>query len=187
MDSHKRRTMKYLPLVIALLCAGAASAQDRIWRCGSEFINDVNIARQRGCKDTGLGKLGGSTSMKLSEVTVPVDDDGHFRVRGTVNGQPAVFLVDTGATFVGISDELARRANLLGGAAVQFRTANGVRDSRVVQGVNVMAGSLGVPDGVAVAVGTIGLGDDVLLGQSFLSHFEITMNGKQMVIRNRIQ
>jgi aspartyl protease family protein len=95
--------------------------------------------------------------------------------------------VDTGATFVGISDDLARRANLQGGAPVQFQTANGVQASRVVEGVNVMAGPLGVPNGVKVAVGTIGLGNDVLLGQSFLSHFEITMNGKQMVIRNRTE
>ncbi|WP_213957370.1 MULTISPECIES: TIGR02281 family clan AA aspartic protease [unclassified Variovorax] len=174
--------MKYLLWALALACAGSASAQERIWRCGNEFINDPHIARQRGCRDTGLGK---SSTKQPSAMTVPVDDDGHYRVRGTVNGQPAVFLVDTGATFVGISDDLARRANLQGGAPVQFQTANGVQASRVVEGVNVMAGSLGVPNGVKVAVGTIGLGNDVLLGQSFLSHFEITMNGKQMVIRNR--
>ncbi|MEJ8855937.1 retropepsin-like aspartic protease [Variovorax robiniae] len=175
--------MKYLLWAIALACAGSASAQERIWRCGNEFINDPHIARQKGCKDTGLGK----PALKTAAVTVPVDDDGHFRMRGTVNGQPAVFLVDTGATFVGISDDLARRANLHGGAPVQFHTANGVRASRVVEGVNVTAGSLAVPNGVKVAVGTIGLGNDVLLGQSFLSHFEITMNGKQMVIRNRTE
>jgi len=175
--------MKYLLLAAALLCAQFASADERIWRCGNEFINDPHVARHRGCKDTGLGK----PSAKPSVVTVPVDDDGHFRVRGTVNGQPAVFIVDTGATFVGISDELARRANLQGGAPVQFHTANGVQSSRVLDGVNVMAGSLAVPRGVKVAVGTIGLGNDVLLGQSFLSHFDITMSGKQMVIRNRTE
>jgi len=176
--------MKYVLWAIALACAGPASAQERIWRCGNEFINDPHIARHRGCRDTGLVKTSAKPDAAL---TVPVDDDGHFRVRGTVNGQPAVFLVDTGATFVGVSDDLARRANLQGGAPIQFHTANGVQSSRVVEGVKVMAGSLAVPNGVKVAVGTIGLGNEVLLGQSFLSHFEITMNGKQMVIRNRTE
>jgi clan AA aspartic protease (TIGR02281 family) len=180
--------MKTLLFALALACAGtAASAQDRIWRCGAEYTSNTYLAQQRGCKELSSGRVAAPAPPISSAITVLVDDDGHFRMRGTINGQPAVFLVDTGATFVGISDELAQRANVQGGAAVKLHTANGVRDSRLVEGVHVMAGSLGVPEGVKVAIGPTGLGEDVLLGQSFLSHFDITMNGKQLVIRDRAQ
>ena len=36
-----------------------------------------------------------------------------------------------------------------------------------------------------VAVGTAGQGNEVLLGQSFLRNFDVTMNDRQMVIRTR--
>ena len=35
--------------------------------------------------------------------------DGHFRTSGTINGEPVVFMLDTGATGVALSESLARR------------------------------------------------------------------------------
>jgi len=54
-------------------------------------------------------------------------NDGHFRVPGSINGQPVVFMVDTGASLIAVTDALAQRAGLTGGETTQFRTANGVR------------------------------------------------------------
>lgn len=44
--------MKKLSLAVLLLttCYGAAYAQDRIYRCGNEYINNASVAKQRGCK-----------------------------------------------------------------------------------------------------------------------------------------
>jgi len=64
---------------------------------------------------------GGETSVELAR-------DGHFWLRGEVNGQPASFLVDTGATLTAISAETAAAAGLeerSGGLPVQMQTANG--------------------------------------------------------------
>ena len=36
-------------LAVAVSCAQGALAQDRIFRCGNEYTNDVSKARQRGC------------------------------------------------------------------------------------------------------------------------------------------
>jgi aspartyl protease family protein len=56
-------------------------------------------------------------------VAIARDRDGHFRVEGAVNGQPVTFLVDTGASMVGVTEPLAERAGLDGGEPVRFRTA----------------------------------------------------------------
>lgn len=67
--------------------------------------------------------------------------DGHFRVAGSVNGQPVRFMVDTGASLIAVSDALAQQAGLQGGQVTQFRTANGVRSGRVVAAQSVAVGA----------------------------------------------
>ena len=115
---------------------------------------------------------------------VPVSPNGHYHMRGAINGVPVSFLVDTGATYVSMSAELARRASLSGGEAVQFQTAAGVRSGRIVQGVVVAAGPFQIPD-TTVAINTGQTGDQVLLGQSFLRRFLIVMDGNQMILREK--
>jgi len=64
---------------------------------------------------------GGETRVQLSR-------DGHFWLRGELNGHPARFLVDTGATLTAISPETAVAAGLeerSGGLPVRMQTANG--------------------------------------------------------------
>ena len=50
---------------------------------------------------------------------------GHYVATGTLNGQPAVFLLDTGATTVSVPEVLAQQLGLAKGTAMQSRTANG--------------------------------------------------------------
>ncbi|MBO9497857.1 MAG: TIGR02281 family clan AA aspartic protease [Novosphingobium sp.] len=62
------------------------------------------------------------------ETHIPLSDDGHFWVRARVNGVPASFLVDTGATLTTLNAETARKAGLEpreGGLPVMMQTANG--------------------------------------------------------------
>jgi aspartyl protease family protein len=71
------------------------------------------------------------------------------------------------------------------GVPITFRTANGELPGRVVQGVPVTVGPVAV-SGVRVGVGLVGGdADDALLGQSFLSQFDITLGRDQMVLRKR--
>lgn len=63
------------------------------------------------------------------ETRVPISRDGHFWLQAEVNGTPARFMVDTGATLTSLSPDLAERAGLearSGGVPVMLRTANGV-------------------------------------------------------------
>lgn len=51
--------------------------------------------------------------------------DGHYFSSGTVNGIPVVFMIDTGATTVSISTEIASRAGIQKCTPQQTATANG--------------------------------------------------------------
>lgn len=62
------------------------------------------------------------------ETHIEMAPDGHFWLRAEVNGVPANFLVDTGATLTAISQETADEAGLkprAGGIPVRMKTANG--------------------------------------------------------------
>jgi aspartyl protease family protein len=111
--------------------------------------------------------------------------DGHFYAPGTVNGQPVMFMVDTGASLVSVSEPVALAAGLRGGVPTTFHTANGAQPGRVVDGVTIALGSARVTN-VRVGVG-LRMGDhqQALLGQSFLAKFDIAMTQNQMVLRAR--
>lgn len=121
------------------------------------------------------------------ELLIPRHADGHFRIAGAINGEPVLFLVDTGASVVGVSEALARRAGLQGGEPASFHTANGVREGRMVRAGRIeLQGGTTVRD-LRVGVG-LALGENdaqALLGQNFLQHFDVTMDRDSMRLRPR--
>lgn len=119
------------------------------------------------------------------ELVIQRAADGHFYAPGRVQGLEVTFLVDTGASLVTVSDEFARKARLPAGTPTTFRTANGDRQGRVVDGVTIAIGPVEASN-IRVGVGLRG-GDahDVLLGQSFLSKFDIELGKDQMVLKPR--
>jgi aspartyl protease family protein len=119
------------------------------------------------------------------DLVIPRAQDGHFYTPGSINGREVLFVVDTGASLVSVSEPLAQAAGLRGGVPTTFHTANGERSGRVVSGVDVSVGPVRVSN-VRVGVG-LSLGDDnqALLGQSFLSKFDISLGQNQMVLRAR--
>ncbi len=119
------------------------------------------------------------------ELVIPKSRDGHFYAAGTVNGRNVMFMVDTGASTVTISEKFARNAGVADGLPTTFHTANGDVQGRTVADVPVSLGPIKV-SGVRVGVGLLGGDeDDALLGQSFLSKFDITMSKEQMTLRPR--
>lgn len=117
------------------------------------------------------------------ELVIPRHRDGHFYVEGTVNGKPIRFMVDTGATGVVVTEAFARGAGLPQGEPTTFNTANGPLTGRTVRGMAVTAGPLSVSP-TSVGVGLLGGKSDVgLLGQSFLSKFQVSMTRERMVLR----
>jgi aspartyl protease family protein len=119
------------------------------------------------------------------DLVIKRSKDGHFYTTGTINGREARFMVDTGASLVSVSESFALKASIGAGVPATFRTANGDRPGRIVEGLSVAIGPVSVTN-IKVGVGLSG-GDesDALLGQSFLSKFDMTMNNNQMVLRAR--
>ena len=107
------------------------------------------------------------------ETRVPLARDGHFWLRGEINGVPANFLVDTGATLTAVSAETAARVGLEPGLAdfpVIMQTANGsVRADRTtideLRFGNVAARGLD-------AIIAPGLGPTNVIGMNLLSRLQ---------------
>jgi aspartyl protease family protein len=119
------------------------------------------------------------------DLVIPRARDGHFYAKGQINGQPVNFLVDTGASLVTVSHQFARKASIPRGEPTVFKTANGDLSGRIVSGVAVSVGPMAVSR-VRLGVGLEGQDEDAaLLGQSFLSKFDVVLQKNQMILRPR--
>ncbi|SKA22017.1 retropepsin-like aspartic protease family protein [Consotaella salsifontis] len=95
--------------------------------------------------------------------------DGHFRTDARLNGRPVPVLVDTGATYLAISEETARRVGLFvrtDDYRYTANTANGPRKVALAHLDRVEIGDIRVRD-VDALVMKGGL-SETLLGMSFL-------------------
>ena len=111
--------------------------------------------------------------------------NGHFYTTGKINGVDVKFLVDTGASLVSVSEKFAQKAGIVGGVPTTFQTANGEQPGRVVGNVGVSIGLITVSN-VKVGVGLrMRDEDEALLGQSFLSKFDVAIGKDQMTLQPR--
>ena len=95
------------------------------------------------------------------ETRVPLARDGHFWLEARINGQPARFLVDTGATLTAVSSETAARVGLgprATGMPVRMQTANGSVGNVAARGLD--------------AVIAPGLGPTNVIGMNLLSRLQ---------------
>lgn len=116
------------------------------------------------------------------ELQLQRNRQGHYVLSGLINGVDAVLLLDTGATDVVIPAELADRAQLARGAAMQAMTANGavtVYNTRIPE---LQMGDIRLYD-VRASVNPAMHGDMVLLGMSALRHIEFTQRGDTLTLR----
>ena len=115
------------------------------------------------------------------EISVPVSRDGHYYLDGAVNGVPLTFMIDTGATYVSVGEDFARKARLPEGITGYFSTANGTVEGKIVKDQVVEAEDFKV-SGLSVAVTPLGEKKG-LLGQNFLRRFEVSQSAGVMRLR----
>ncbi|MCU7905303.1 MAG: TIGR02281 family clan AA aspartic protease [Candidatus Thiodiazotropha sp. (ex Epidulcina cf. delphinae)] len=106
---------------------------------------------------------------------------GHYVAPGRINGVPVTYLLDTGATFVAVSSELAERADLQRGASAQSRTANGVVRSWLTNIDQLQLGPIMMREVKATILPNMPE-NEVLLGMSFLQHLALKQQGDELVI-----
>ena len=110
--------------------------------------------------------------------------DGHYYATLTLNGEPVVFMADTGATNMVLSQEDARRVGIDPGSLMylgQAYTANGVvRTARVTLETVELGPFRDAPFPAWVNDGEM---DGSLLGMDYLGQFRIEIAGDRMILR----
>ena len=131
--------------------------------------------------------LGGSSTPAAggSRIVLTADGRGHFMPQGQINGRSVQFMVDTGATVVAIGEPEARRINIpfKKGRQVMMNTANG---SAI--GYEVKLDSLRLGDMMSynvTAVVTPQAMPYILLGNSYLTRFQMSRTNDQMTLQKR--
>ncbi len=107
--------------------------------------------------------------------------DGHYRTQALINGEKVDVLVDTGATGVAISQQVADKLQLKSINAVRTNTANGDSIGYMVRLESVQIGGVTAHD-VAAMIAP-GLEGDVLLGMSFLGRMDVRLYRGEMTIK----
>lgn len=132
------------------------------------------------------GSVGGaSPTPDGRRIVVTAGSGGHFLTSGSINGSPVRFLVDTGATTVAMGAADAQRLGIdyRKGTPGQSATANGVVTVYHVLLNSVRIGDVDVHE-VDATVLPMPMGQ-VLLGNSFLSRFNMKRENDQLVLERR--
>ncbi|MGB2831765.1 MAG: retropepsin-like aspartic protease [Methylotenera sp.] len=123
-----------------------------------------------------IKKLGESSTVVLKRGL-----DGHYRTEALINGQKVDVLVDTGATGVAISQNVADKLKLSSIDAIRTNTANGDSVGYMVRLQSVKIGGV-TAENVSAMIAP-GLDGDVLLGMSFLGRMDVRLYKGEMTIK----
>lgn len=114
-------------------------------------------------------------------VSLQANRNGHYVAAGTINTEEVVFMLDTGATGVSVPKQVATRLNLQPEGEAIVVTANGRIVVNRVKLNSVAVGDLVLHD-VAGHINPHMGGEEVLLGMSYLRHFELLQKGNQLTL-----
>lgn len=128
---------------------------------------------------------GGASGTSGTRLVLTAGTGGHFLVQGQINGKAATMVIDTGATAVVLDEAQAQRMGLKYNTNLPMTvsTANGVIPAWYVKINTLRVGDLTLYDVDGVV--TSGSMPYVLLGNSFLSRFQMTRTNDQMVLEKR--
>jgi len=152
---------------------------------GDEAV--VEIAGKRHLLHVGdaPASVGAGGAVRGNRIVLTAGSGGHFTTQGAINGQAVQFLVDTGATSIalGVADAERIGLNYKSGEPAWGRTANGTVPTWRVKLGSVRIGDVEIYD-VDASVLPGGM-PYVLLGNSFLSRFQMRRDNDQMVLDRR--
>ena len=127
----------------------------------------------------------GGGGQRGNRIVLTAGTGGHFFTQGAINGRSVQFLVDTGATAVAMGVPDAERIGIdyKKGQLGRSNTANGVVSTWRVKLASVRIGDVEIRD-VDANVLPADMGQ-VLLGNSFLTRFQMTRHNDQLVLERR--
>jgi aspartyl protease family protein len=126
-----------------------------------------------------------STTVRQAAI-LTANSYGHFITTGYINGRSARFMVDTGASMIGIGASDARRLalNTREGRRITLNTANGLAQATLIKLDVVRVGDITL-NGVDAAVHETADMPYILLGMSFLNRMEMVRDGESMTLKKR--
>lgn len=128
---------------------------------------------------------GAAPAAGATRIVLTADTQGHFLPSGQINGRAVQFMVDTGASQVILSASDARRISLPfeQGQPVRVSTANGN-----ATGYRVVLSSVRLGEAQVYGVAAIVLPQAmpyILLGNSFLTRFQMQRTNDQLTLEKR--
>ncbi len=131
------------------------------------------------------GELTGAPRQSMAGETLRLvrQDDGHFWLRASVNGQSDDFMVDSGASTTAIGADLAAAAKVkLDGRTTELETANGIISAKLGDVREFRIGDLQIDDHQVVIAENFG--DTNVVGMNFLDSFSSwTVKGDVMELQ----
>lgn len=127
----------------------------------------------------------GSPDADSQRIVLQAVSNGHFLTQGQINGGSVRFMVDTGASFVaiGVADAERLGVNLRTAQPAVMGTANGATQAWRVKLNSVRVGDVTVHEVDAVVMPAPM--PYALLGNSFLTRFQMTRTNDQLVLQRR--
>ena len=152
---------------------------------------DQAVVEQNGKRNTlrvgeaPVSMVASTSGGKGNRIVLVAGTGGHFLTPGQINGKAVQFMVDTGATSVAMGAQDAERTgiNFRVGQPVMMSTANGS-----VQGYRIKLDSIRVGDVEVFGVDAVVTPQPMpymLLGNSFLTRFQMLRENDQMTLTKR--
>jgi aspartyl protease family protein len=145
-------------------------------------VNGRGVVLRQG---TPVNLGGGGGGAEGQEIILSAGPGGHFRTAGMINHKPVQFLVDTGATNISMSAADAERLGVdyRQGQLTHASTANGVVNVYITTLNSVRIGDVEVYNVYATVHETPM--EFMLLGNSFLSHFDMQRVGDTLKLTKK--
>lgn len=126
-----------------------------------------------------------TTLVSPSHIIIKANNNHHYLVKGTINGYPVNYLLDTGATDVVIPLSLAKKLQLKLGPAISVQTANGIITTYLTRIKEMNIESIQLQNIRANINPQMDNNDEILLGMSALKKLEIRqLDGQLHLIQN---
>lgn len=190
MDPNDLPRLVYLVLLLAVVGGyfivesrgriGKRAQQAAIW--GLIFLGAVAISGLRA--DVRRAALPTEAVVRGDTLEVPVAEDGHYYLTAEVNGAKVLFVVDTGASGIVLTQRDAGRAGLRPEGLAYVGTAMTANGRVPIAPVTLDRFALGGTEETEVpALVNGGELDTSLLGMSWLGRHEVTFARDRLIIR----
>jgi len=168
---HGLRNVAYLGLAAALLLTVAETAGHNSRSEAAMWLDETRPATVEG-----------------DETIIAMRPDGHFWVEAELNGEPIAFLVDTGATYTGVSQRVARRAGLVpddNDRGVVLDTANGPIVARMATAASLRFGGIAAT-ALPIAIGPDSESETNVIGMNLLGRLASwRVENRRLILRPR--